>query len=211
MTTALREQRNQERKERTRTALLMAAQRVFVEKGYHAALISDIVATAGLGQGTFYRHFESKPQLFDALIDTFLDDLLDEFAEMSEKLPTNVEEYRTASIEALVSAAKIVDSNRRLFQLILREGPAIDRTFEEKIEGMYGAFAELAGFYLEHAIANDFARDCDTAVVAEAIIGAGKRILDAWWAGRFEGMTMRRVIEETVAFAFEGFGLKEAL
>ena len=43
-----------------REQLLAAARKVFREKGYDGATISDIVEVAGVAQGTFYLYFSSK-------------------------------------------------------------------------------------------------------------------------------------------------------
>ena len=51
MPSAYRKKRDQERKERTRNQLLLAATKVFARRGYHKALITHIVTEAGVGQG----------------------------------------------------------------------------------------------------------------------------------------------------------------
>ncbi|MFI5271475.1 MAG: TetR/AcrR family transcriptional regulator [Ktedonobacterales bacterium] len=50
-----------------RAVLLRAARAVLAEKGLEAAKISDIVARAGVAQGTFYLYFPSKLSLVIAL------------------------------------------------------------------------------------------------------------------------------------------------
>ncbi|HKS69773.1 MAG TPA: TetR family transcriptional regulator [Ktedonobacterales bacterium] len=54
-------------KEGRRAALLAAAREVLAEKGLDAAKVSDIVARAGVAQGTFYLYFPSKFSLVIAL------------------------------------------------------------------------------------------------------------------------------------------------
>jgi AcrR family transcriptional regulator len=48
----------------TRARLLDAARQVFERDGFLTARISDIAATAGLSQGSFYHYFDSKEQVF---------------------------------------------------------------------------------------------------------------------------------------------------
>ena len=57
------------RGERTRRALLDAAEQVFAEFGYSEASIVRITERAGVGQGTFYLYFDSKLQVFEELVD----------------------------------------------------------------------------------------------------------------------------------------------
>jgi AcrR family transcriptional regulator len=48
----------------TRARLIEAAREVFERDGFLTARISDIAATAGLSQGSFYHYFDSKEQIF---------------------------------------------------------------------------------------------------------------------------------------------------
>lgn len=56
------------RGKRTREKLLQAAEIEFGEKGYHEAGISGITHRAGVALGTFYTYFESKEEIFQALV-----------------------------------------------------------------------------------------------------------------------------------------------
>lgn len=49
---------------RTRAQLVEAATGCFAEYGYERTRIADIVSRAGVSQGNFYRHFESKKEIF---------------------------------------------------------------------------------------------------------------------------------------------------
>jgi len=54
---------------RTRTALLDAAQEVFLRDGYAAAATEDIVAVAGVTRGALYHHFANKRDLFRGVVE----------------------------------------------------------------------------------------------------------------------------------------------
>ena len=75
----------QESKEVTRTRLIEAAERVFVRRGFDEASVEEISESAGYSRGAFYSNFESKEQLFLAVIDSLrrrgLDDRLPQLAE----------------------------------------------------------------------------------------------------------------------------------
>ncbi|MCB1155379.1 helix-turn-helix transcriptional regulator, partial [bacterium] len=78
MVSETRRKKDEERKARTRRLLLDAAARVFAQNGYHAPRIADIVAEANVGQGTFYRNFTDKRDIFETLFDEFQADLVNE-------------------------------------------------------------------------------------------------------------------------------------
>lgn len=50
-----------------RAALVQAAATLFSERGYDGTAVSDIVARAGVAQGTFYLYFSSKEQALRAV------------------------------------------------------------------------------------------------------------------------------------------------
>jgi AcrR family transcriptional regulator len=52
-----------------RSRILESAYRVFSEKGFFQATVDEIAERAGVGKGTVYRHFESKENLFRAVVD----------------------------------------------------------------------------------------------------------------------------------------------
>nr|QEO75107.1 TetR family transcriptional regulator [uncultured bacterium] len=63
----------QERAERTRTAILDAAAKVFDDHGFFGATLSDILQHADVTKGALYFHFQSKEQIAHALIDEQFD------------------------------------------------------------------------------------------------------------------------------------------
>ena len=56
-----------------RAALLDAAAKVFVERGYRDATIDDIAAAAGYSKGAVYWHFDGKEELFFTLLEERVD------------------------------------------------------------------------------------------------------------------------------------------
>lgn len=64
--------RLERRKQRTRAALIKAAQG-FIVAGKVNAPVLEITQSADVGMGSFYNHFESKEHLFDAAITEALD------------------------------------------------------------------------------------------------------------------------------------------
>ena len=206
MSSEFRKQADARRREQRKEALLDAAASVFARQGYHRALVSEIVSEAGAGQGTFYRYFRDKREIFEALFDRFVESVFAEFSEMTAHLPRDVEEYRAASVAAIRRIAARAEGNRELLMLIVREGPTVDEAFERKLTGFYEGLAALARGYLEHAIAAGFARPCHAAAVSQALVGMAFWMAQQWWHGRLPDMTLERLIEEMVDFAFLGFG-----
>lgn len=60
---------NRDRSNATRTALIEAGRRLFVEKSYAETSTPDLVAEAGLTRGALYHHFADKQALFRAVVE----------------------------------------------------------------------------------------------------------------------------------------------
>ncbi|WP_336208130.1 TetR/AcrR family transcriptional regulator [Nonomuraea sp. LPB2021202275-12-8] len=59
-----------------RRQLLSAAQEVFVENGYHAAAMDEIADRAGVSKPVLYQHFPGKLELYLALLDLHVEDMV---------------------------------------------------------------------------------------------------------------------------------------
>lgn len=61
--------RHQERSDATRARLIRAAEKIFARDGFEAAKLQEIAAEAGYTRGAFYANFDSKEDLFLALLE----------------------------------------------------------------------------------------------------------------------------------------------
>lgn len=65
-----------ERRERMRARLIESAMLVFAEKGVGASVIQEVIAAAGVSQGTFYNYFRTNEELLTAVTQELNDELL---------------------------------------------------------------------------------------------------------------------------------------
>jgi AcrR family transcriptional regulator len=77
--------RQQTRTETTRRRLLAAAQGIFARNGFEAARLEDIAAAAGYTRGAFYANFESKEDIFLALLEKWVAERLADLDELLER------------------------------------------------------------------------------------------------------------------------------
>jgi AcrR family transcriptional regulator len=71
--------RQAERTEATRRKLLAAAESIFARDGFEAARLEDIAIGAGYTRGAFYANFESKEDIFFALLEQWVRQRIDTF------------------------------------------------------------------------------------------------------------------------------------
>jgi AcrR family transcriptional regulator len=75
------------RKQRTRAALVKAAQGLIAEGKVNVPVL-EITKAADVGMGSFYNHFDSKEQLFEAAVA----DVLDAYGAMLDRLTESIED-----------------------------------------------------------------------------------------------------------------------
>ena len=76
--------------ERNRALLLSAARRVFLARGYHAATLEQIADEAGFSKGVVYSQFQSKADLFLALLEARIEERAQENARLVEDTADSV-------------------------------------------------------------------------------------------------------------------------
>ena len=79
--------RSDRRKARTRAALIRAAQSLIAQGRLNVPIL-EITQAADVGLGTFYNHFETKEQLFDAAVEA----VMDGYGELLDNLTAEIED-----------------------------------------------------------------------------------------------------------------------
>jgi AcrR family transcriptional regulator len=125
------------RRAERREQLLAAATQAFARSGFAATSLDDIAEEAGISRVLLYRHFESKADLYRAVLDRAV-------ARLTAAVGTR--DFTYASIDALLGAAATdPDGFRLLFHHAARE-PEFRRRMDRFQRGMVAtARRELAG------------------------------------------------------------------
>src|ERR1035441_2636854 len=98
--------RRQGRTELTRARLIQSAEKIFARDGFEAAKLGEIAADAGYTRGAFYANFDSKEDLFLALLEkeistriAALEKEIDKVREPEAKLRTMREFFLTKTLD----------------------------------------------------------------------------------------------------------------
>jgi len=154
-----------------RAALLDAARHIFAEKGVEAARVSEIVAHAGVAQGTFYLYFTSKSSLVLALTDEVYADIRQEVARALA-----AEKHAAGQVSAGVAAAfRAIERNRDIFAIVHPRagGAEIRRESERLFAPYYDLVAEAIRAGQERGeIPPDLAPDLVARLVVDVIDSA---------------------------------------
>ena len=145
-----------------REQILAAATEAFARSGFAATSLDDIAAQAGITRGILYRHFDSKTDLYQAVLDR-----------MCARLEAHVEEpvggFTDASIDGLLKAAVESPAGfRLLFHHALREPEFSERIEKFRADITTAAYLQISAFVPEEALAR-WAAQLAPAVAIEAI------------------------------------------
>lgn len=202
-----RKKLDEEKKIKTKNNLINSAIEIFIKKGYHQTNISDIVAFANLGQGTFYRNFSSKREIFEEILKKMIEELIFEFSDGSLKInemPISFDEYKDKSIKAFLKIIPIIKKNKKVVILFFRDAPTIDKEFEQEINDIFEQFSSIAQHYLNHAIKQKFIRTCNSRLVAESIVGMGIQHIKNWLHDKYSDFEIEKVVIEANNLIFLG-------
>jgi TetR/AcrR family transcriptional regulator, fatty acid metabolism regulator protein len=163
----------------TRDRILDAALDVFARKGYHRAIVDDIVRASGTSKGAVYHHFTTKEAVFLALVDEFAGRLAAEVAASIADRSGALAKVDGALTAALTTFA----SNEQLARLILLEAVSLGPTYQAKRLEVADRFAALIRGYLDEAVADGSVAAIDTRVATLAWLGAVNEIVVQWLHG----------------------------
>ncbi|MEU3615126.1 TetR/AcrR family transcriptional regulator [Streptomyces sp. NPDC006872] len=117
-TSALPGNRFERRRAETRGALVRAARQILAETGDTGASIQAIAERADVGFGSFYNHFESKTELFEAAVV----DALEEFGQTFDERLSGIDDPAELVAAGFRLSARMADSHPELMQVLRRRG-----------------------------------------------------------------------------------------
>ena len=142
---------------------------VFARKGYRQSGVSDIVARAGVARGTFYLYFESKQQLFLAIVEDFHDGVVDAL------------ESPAGTLEEAISAwLRFFAARRDQAIVVLKEASSIDARFERSYAELRQSAIDLLAARVSRLQDAGSARaDLDSTVAAHLLLGMLEELVTA--------------------------------
>jgi AcrR family transcriptional regulator len=106
------------RKARTRGALIAAAREMLASSDPAEVSIQEITEAADVGFGSFYNHFDSKADLFDAA----LAQALEELGRMLDDLTSDIDDPAQVFATAVRITARLPKTHPQLAKIMLRTG-----------------------------------------------------------------------------------------
>ena len=152
-----------DRGRRTLRAILDAAAAEFGERGFHDTGITQITQRAGVALGTFYTYFDSKEEVFRALVQDLSARVRETVGPQLQKGGSYFESERIGR----QAFFEFVTQHKEIYRII-DEAEFVD---PDDYREHYTSNADRIRARLEAAIGRDEARACDAEICAWAIMG----------------------------------------
>jgi len=187
------------RGERTKNKLLNSAEKVFGEKGYYEASVSDITRRARVSTGTFYIYYDSKLEIFRDLIRNLNHEL-----RKTIKISTqNLEKRRDVEDRGFREFFAFLKKHKRMYWIV-RQAEHVDR---DLFSWYYNKIAEGYTEGLKKAMEDNEFKKYDPELISYVLMGiadfVGMRYV-LW-----EESLDEEKIKQLMDFIFEGIQKKK--
>ena len=196
-------QRNS-RPARRRQQLMDAAVWTFARKGYRAAGVADIIARAGVARGTFYFYFDSKEQVFLAIVEDFHEGVRQMLDEPDAPVPL-AEHHGRATLQRMFRRwLTFFAAHRDAAAVVLKEATSIDPRFEASLvrlraQGLDYFVARFRRFQARGLVTGFLSAE----LVAHLQLGMLDEVVNSYVL-RDEGLDIDALAGQLAAFAWDG-------
>lgn len=158
--------KREQNKQANRAAILAAAQQLFLDRGYDAVTIRDVIGKTDLAAGTFYNYFRTKEALLRALVEEHIRALTSELQRVRRQARSLDEFVQGAYLAAFTAIAE----DPVLYNLMMRNEAAVRSLYAESVMGIsVRALRED----IQDAIRRGIMPALDADYLASAFFGAG--------------------------------------
>lgn len=159
-----------------RAQLLDAALEVFTSQGFHAAAMDDIAERAGVSKPVLYQHFPSKLDLYLALLDVGVEELITRIKDALDSTRDNHQRV-TAAVDAYFA---YVDDSAEGFRLLFET----DLFNEPEVSARVQRADDECGALLREVIAEDTGLGNEEAtMLAFGLMGLAQMSARRWLRG----------------------------
>jgi len=181
-----------------RLQLLSAAQEVFVAQGFHAAAMDDIADRAGVSKPVLYQHFPGKLDLYIALLESHVDELVGKVKNALDSTTDNKQRVPATVAAFFDFVNNDAGAFRMVFESDLRGEPAVQEAVDRATSASVDAITET--------ITADAGLDEDKArLLAVGLVGMSQ-VSARFWLQHHQSMSREEAVALTANLAWRGIG-----
>lgn len=158
-----------------RSQLVAVARRVFAEKGYYGASMDEIASAAGITKPILYQHFDSKLDLYLALIDEASLEIAKAVWEATSQLPSG---WQT-TLEGFRAYFHYVNENSEAFRIAFADAQS-NAEIRDRIDAIRSLMAERVSQLIVNSPEGEWASQRQIDIGATAIVGMAEMVARRW-------------------------------
>ena len=179
-----------------RGQLLIAASEIFVDRGYHAAGMDEIADRAGVSKPVLYQHFSSKLELYLAVLQRHVENLVSSVRQALRTTTDNRQRLRSA-VQAFFD---FIEHENQGYRLIFQN----DYVSEPQVAGQVRVATESCTDAVFDLISADSGLDPHRArMIAVGLVGISVDCA-RYWLDADRPISKEDAVEGTVQFAWGG-------
>lgn len=160
--------------------IIEAAVKVFAEKGFYLAKVSDVAKAAKVADGTIYLYFKNKDDLLINLFEQKMELILQRFQERLQDIPDSVEKLHSF-VDLYFTLIKEDKDLADVFQVELRQSAKFLKDYHNQ---KFLDFLALIKSIIQEGMDNGFFRtDLNADVVKIVIFGTVDEVARQWILG----------------------------
>jgi AcrR family transcriptional regulator len=173
-----------------RRQLLDAAREVFVSQGYHAAAMDEIAERAGVSKPVLYQHFPGKLELYLALLDQSVDELV---ATVRDALISTTDNRQRVAA-AMGAYFEYVEQEHQAFRLVFESDLGNEAEVRDRLERGQQECAEM----ISQMVSQDAGLDDEEAMLLSVGLVGLAQVTARYWLSTHDHVA-RETAEQLVA------------
>lgn len=189
----------EEKKRRTRKAIIKAAVELFGQKGFDKTSIEELAQLAGVGKGTIYTYFQTKSEIFYAFCEEQLEFIHEELARKTDPQAPLIEQVLTIFMGEFLH----VTENREFGRFFLQQVLFPADTDKNSLLEMDNRWLDLLySIYQRAQDRNELRSDIDLLFLAGHFYALYIVVVSSWYSGRITseevGPGMRQLFQQAL-------------
>jgi AcrR family transcriptional regulator len=179
-----------------RLQLLQAASEVFVTRGYHSAGMDEIAECAGVSKPVLYQHFPGKLDLYLAVLQSYVDNLISGVRQALRSTTDNRQRVRAA----VLAFFDFVDNENQGYRLVFESDFMGDAQVQSQVDRATEACVDAVFDLVAHDSGLDPYR---ARILAVGLVGTSQ-FTARYWLQANRPIPKEEAVDTTVALAWGG-------
>ncbi len=190
-----RSERARRRRVARREQILLAAKKVFAQRGHRDTSVSHVIDEAGISRGTFYSYFDSKDALFRSLVEALTEQMMDAVSAVD---PGHGQRPVRETYQNLQQFVDLVFDDRDLAMILFRVAVGVDADVDRIVDRVYLFLYDLIESALLRGAEFGHIREVDEKIAAVAYLGSIREVLYQFLVVHKEEVPTREQITGTL-------------